>query len=68
MWADVAGRRVAGSGCLSVPGLAEHIKRGSAGPAGVERVWQGIRFARRALAYGVAAVAGGFHRLIGCRR
>jgi hypothetical protein len=43
MWTDVAGRRVAGSGCLSVPGLAEHIKRGSVGPAGVERVWQGIR-------------------------
>ena len=31
------------SGCHSMPGPAKHIKRGSAGPAGVEGVSQGIR-------------------------
>ena len=40
--ADVAGRRVPGSGCHSMSGPAKRIKGGSAGPAGVVTVWQGI--------------------------
>jgi hypothetical protein len=41
--ADVAGRRVPGSGCHSMPLPAKHIQRGSAGPVRAERVSQGIR-------------------------
>jgi hypothetical protein len=67
MCADVAGRRVPDSGCHSMPGPAKHIKRGSAGPARVETVSQGIRL-RDALTCSVAGVARRRHRLIGYRR